>query len=64
MHGTQAGDPAKAARALIAAVESPEPPAFLLLGQDALDTYRQVAEAQLAEVRAWEKLSAATGFAD
>ena len=64
VHGTQAGDPAKAAQALIAAVESAEPPAFLLLGQDALDTYRQVAEAQLAEVRAWEKLSAATGFAD
>ena len=63
-HGTQNGDPAKAAQALITAVESAEPPAFLLLGQDALDTYRQVAEAQLAEVRAWEKLSAATGFAD
>jgi NAD(P)-dependent dehydrogenase (short-subunit alcohol dehydrogenase family) len=64
VHGTQAGDPAKAAQALIAAVESAEPPAFLLLGQDALDTYRQVADAQLAEVRAWEKLSASTGFAN
>ena len=64
VHGTQAGDPAKAAQALIAAVESAEPPAFLLLGQDALDTYRQTADAQLAEVRAWEKLSASTGFAD
>ncbi len=64
VHGTQAGDPAKAAQVLIAAVESAEPPAFLLLGQDALDTYRQVADAQLAEVRAWEKLSASTGFAN
>ncbi len=64
VHGTQAGYPAKAAQVLIAAVESAEPPAFLLLGQDALDTYRQVADAQLAEVRAWEKLSASTGFAN
>jgi NAD(P)-dependent dehydrogenase (short-subunit alcohol dehydrogenase family) len=62
VHGTQDGDPAKAAQALITAVQSAEPPAFLLLGQDALDTYRQTAEAQLAEVRAWEKLTAATGF--
>jgi NAD(P)-dependent dehydrogenase (short-subunit alcohol dehydrogenase family) len=62
VHGTQNGDPAKAAQALIAAVESAEPPAFLLLGQDALDTYRQTADAQLAEVRAWEKVSASTGF--
>jgi NAD(P)-dependent dehydrogenase (short-subunit alcohol dehydrogenase family) len=63
-HGTQPGDPDKAAKALITAVESAEPPAFLLLGADALDTYRQLAEAELAEVRRWEKLSAATGFTD
>ncbi len=62
VHGTQNGDPAKAAQALITAVESAEPPAFLLLGQDALDTYRQAADAQLAEVRAWEKVSASTGY--
>jgi NAD(P)-dependent dehydrogenase (short-subunit alcohol dehydrogenase family) len=63
-HGTQNGDPAKAAQALITAVESAEPPAFLLLGRDALDTYRETADAQLAEVRAWEKLTASTGFTD
>jgi len=64
VHGTQDGDPAKAAQALITAVESPEPPALLLLGRDALDVYRQTADAQLAEVRAWEKLSSSTGFGD
>jgi NAD(P)-dependent dehydrogenase (short-subunit alcohol dehydrogenase family) len=64
VHGTQPGDPAKAARAIITAVESAEPPALLLLGQDALDTYRATADAQLREVRAWEKVSAATGFGD
>ena len=45
MHGNQAGDPAKAATAIIAAVESSEPPAFLLLGPDALAAYRYIASA-------------------
>ena len=40
MDGNQAGDPAKAGAAIIAAVESSEPPAFLLLGPDALAAYR------------------------
>ena len=40
MHGNQAGDPAKAGAAIITAVESSEPPAFLLLGPDALALYR------------------------
>jgi len=61
-HGTQAGDPRKAARALITVVESADPPALLLLGQDALDTFRQVDDAQRAEVDAWQKITAATGF--
>jgi NAD(P)-dependent dehydrogenase (short-subunit alcohol dehydrogenase family) len=64
VHGTQNGDPAKAAQALITAVESAEPPGFLLLGKDALDTYRDSTDAQLAEVRAWEEVTAATGFTD
>jgi NAD(P)-dependent dehydrogenase (short-subunit alcohol dehydrogenase family) len=58
----QQGDPAKAAQALITAVESAAPPAFLLLGQDALDTFREVTGERLAEVRDWEKLSASTSF--
>jgi NAD(P)-dependent dehydrogenase (short-subunit alcohol dehydrogenase family) len=62
VHGTQAGDPAKAARAIIAAVDAEQTPAFLLLGQDALAGYRAVAEAQAAEVAAWESVSASTGF--
>jgi NAD(P)-dependent dehydrogenase (short-subunit alcohol dehydrogenase family) len=63
-HGTQQGDPAKAAQALIAAVESSDPPALLLLGQDALDAYARTSDAQRAEVQSWEELSASTGFAD
>jgi hypothetical protein len=62
VHGTQPGDPVKAAEAIITAVESPEPPSLLLLGQDALDGFRAVLEAQRAELDAWEKTSLSTGF--
>lgn len=61
--GAQPGDPVKAAEALIAAVTSPEPPALLLLGRDALTGFRRVLEAQLAEVDTWEYLSSSTDFA-
>jgi NAD(P)-dependent dehydrogenase (short-subunit alcohol dehydrogenase family) len=60
MHGTQPGDPAKAAQAIIAAVESDEPPAFLLLGKDALSSYRRLAAARLDTVQAWEHLTTST----
>jgi len=59
-HGTQPGDPAKAAKAIIAAVESDEPPAFLLLGNDALNTYRRINEATLDTKNKWEHLSTST----
>jgi NAD(P)-dependent dehydrogenase (short-subunit alcohol dehydrogenase family) len=60
MHGTQPGDPAKAAKAIIAAVESDEPPAFLLLGNDALSTYRRLAAARLDTIQTWEHLTTST----
>ncbi|MCV7401532.1 SDR family NAD(P)-dependent oxidoreductase [Mycobacterium fragae] len=62
MHGNQPGDPAKAGAAIIAAVESTEPPAFLLLGPDALAAYRYVADARAKEIANWEQLSASTNF--
>lgn len=61
-HGTQLGDPAKAARAIISAVEADEPPAFLLLGSDALTIYRYVDERRNAEIAAWETLTTSTDF--
>ncbi len=64
VHGTQAGDPAKAAVAIITAVEQPQPPGFLLLGSDALSGYRQRAQARIAEVAEWEKLSVSTDYSD
>ena len=62
MDGNQAGDPAKAAAAIIAAVESGDPPGFLLLGPDALAAYRYVAEARAGEIATWEQLTAGTNF--
>ncbi|OMC09566.1 oxidoreductase [Mycobacterium sp. SP-6446] len=62
MDGNQAGDPAKAASAIIAAVESDEPPGFLLLGPDALGLYRYVADARADEIAKWEALTAGTNF--
>jgi NAD(P)-dependent dehydrogenase (short-subunit alcohol dehydrogenase family) len=61
-HGTQQGDPAKAAQAIIAAVEAPDSPSLLLLGQDAVEGFRGVLDAQRRELDAWEKTSLRTGF--
>jgi NAD(P)-dependent dehydrogenase (short-subunit alcohol dehydrogenase family) len=60
VHGTQPGDPAKAAQAIMAAAASDEPPAFLLLGNDALNTYRRLAEARLDTIKKWEHVSTST----
>jgi NAD(P)-dependent dehydrogenase (short-subunit alcohol dehydrogenase family) len=65
MHGNQAGDPAKAGAAIIAAIESgesSEPPGFLLLGPDALAAYRYIADGRAAEIAHWEKLTTGTNF--
>jgi NAD(P)-dependent dehydrogenase (short-subunit alcohol dehydrogenase family) len=62
MHGNQAGDPDKAAAAIIEAVESSEPPAFLLLGPDALGLYRYVAEKRANEIGKWLHVTSGTDF--
>jgi NAD(P)-dependent dehydrogenase (short-subunit alcohol dehydrogenase family) len=59
-YGTEGGDPAKAATAIIAAVTSPTPPSVLLLGNDALGSFGRLAEAERAEVEQWRELSAGT----
>lgn len=61
-HGTQAGDPAKAAQALITAVEADQAPFMLLLGNDASDGFRAALDALRAEVDAWESVSRGTDF--
>jgi NAD(P)-dependent dehydrogenase (short-subunit alcohol dehydrogenase family) len=64
VHGTQPGDPAKAAEVLIAAVESDDPPFMLLLGNDASDGFRAALHELLDEVDTWESQSRSTDFAD
>jgi NAD(P)-dependent dehydrogenase (short-subunit alcohol dehydrogenase family) len=61
-HGNQPGDPARAARAIITAVEAPDSPFLLLLGKDALAGFRAVVDAQDKELEAWQELSLSTGF--
>jgi NAD(P)-dependent dehydrogenase (short-subunit alcohol dehydrogenase family) len=61
-HGTQPGDPAKAAQAIITAVQAPDAPALLVLGQDAVGSFRRVLDAQRAELDAWEPTSLSTGI--
>ena len=61
--GLQPGDPAKAARALLALVDAPNPPARLLLGEDALGLVEQKLDGMKSEMAAWEPLSRSTGFA-
>jgi NAD(P)-dependent dehydrogenase (short-subunit alcohol dehydrogenase family) len=60
VHGTQPGDPAKAAEAIIRAVSSPDAPGLLLLGNDAVSGFEQVLDAQRAELEKWRSLSEST----
>ncbi len=64
VHGTQKGDPAKAAAALIRVVESDDPPYMLLLGNDASDGFRAALDALRTEVDAWESVSRSTDYDD
>jgi NAD(P)-dependent dehydrogenase (short-subunit alcohol dehydrogenase family) len=55
--GTQPGDPAKAATAILTALAAPDAPLRLPLGDDAVDGIRQHAEAVLSDLQTWEGLS-------
>src|SRR6202158_6146763 len=56
----QPGDPARAADAIIAAVDSDVPPLRLVLGPDSLAGIRAKLAAVTAELSAWESISAGT----
>ncbi|NTY37074.1 oxidoreductase [Burkholderia diffusa] len=58
--GKQLGDPAKAARAMLAVIAAEHPPAHLLLGSDALRLVRNKLAALEQEIRAWEAVTAST----
>ncbi|OJH42699.1 oxidoreductase [Cystobacter ferrugineus] len=60
--GQQAGDPAKAARALLKLVAAENPPVHLLLGRDALKLVREKLQALSEEISAWEDVTRSTDF--
>jgi NAD(P)-dependent dehydrogenase (short-subunit alcohol dehydrogenase family) len=60
MDRNQPGDPAKAAAAILTALDSATPPRRLALGNDAVDAIRARHEALAAELAEWEKLSRST----
>jgi NAD(P)-dependent dehydrogenase (short-subunit alcohol dehydrogenase family) len=62
MHGTQAGDPARAAAAIEVALEAEKTPLRLQLGGDAVEMVRDHSNALLAEMAAWETVARDTGF--
>jgi NAD(P)-dependent dehydrogenase (short-subunit alcohol dehydrogenase family) len=62
MDGKQPGDPAKAAAAVITALDSDKPPLRLLLGNDAAHRVTQHHTNALAEILAWEHLTRATDY--
>ncbi|MDR7161875.1 oxidoreductase [Arthrobacter sp. BE255] len=64
MDGTQPGDPAKAAEAILTVVEIGNPPSLLVLGQDAFGAFGAVAEAERADLDRWRDLSVSTGIED
>ena len=60
--GSQPGDPAKAARAILTAMSSAKPPLRLVLGGDAIDRIRQRLGDLQDELAEWEELGRATSI--
>lgn len=60
--GKQPGDPVRAVHAMIAVVESPNPPLRLLLGASALQRVRAKLDAWQKEIAAWETTTIGADF--
>ena len=60
--GKQPGDPARAIEAILLAVESPNPPAHLLLGNEAYDGAMATLKERQKEFAAWESVSRGADF--
>jgi NAD(P)-dependent dehydrogenase (short-subunit alcohol dehydrogenase family) len=60
--GKQPGDPAKAAAAILTALNSDQPPLRLALGNDAVDAVAAALDAAKEELAAWEPVGRATTF--
>jgi len=62
MDGMQAGDPEKAAAAMISITEEKNPPLYLLLGKDAFDRALQKTETLNKTFHEWETLTKSTDY--
>jgi NAD(P)-dependent dehydrogenase (short-subunit alcohol dehydrogenase family) len=62
LDGAQRGDPARGAKAIIEAVNSPVPPLRLALGPDALKIMREKITGVLQDFENWEAISSGTDF--
>lgn len=60
--GSQPGDPAKAAAAIIAALDAEHPPLRLPLGADAADAITARLDGERADIAAWESVIRGTDF--
>jgi NAD(P)-dependent dehydrogenase (short-subunit alcohol dehydrogenase family) len=60
--GNEAGDPMKAAQAILSIANTPEPPLRLLLGSDAVFLAEQQSKRMAAEDAKWRTLSLSTDF--
>ncbi|MFJ5549441.1 oxidoreductase [Streptomyces sp. NPDC093225] len=60
--GTQPGDPVRAAEAILTALDADHTPLRLALGDDAVDAIRAHADAERAELNAWEDVSRSTAY--
>jgi NAD(P)-dependent dehydrogenase (short-subunit alcohol dehydrogenase family) len=63
-HGAQPGDPAKAAQAIIAALDADEPPLRLALGADAIGNIERRLAAVSEEIERWRETGEATAVDD
>jgi NAD(P)-dependent dehydrogenase (short-subunit alcohol dehydrogenase family) len=63
-NGLQPGDPAKAAEAILAALDSDDPPLRLVLGADAIGNIGRRLEAVRDELDTWRSLGEATAIDD
>jgi NAD(P)-dependent dehydrogenase (short-subunit alcohol dehydrogenase family) len=60
--GKQMGDPVKAVRAIIEAVEAPHPPLHLVLGADSLERSRKNSARLAEDMDLWEHVSRETAY--
>jgi hypothetical protein len=61
-HGSQPGDPAKAAQAILRALDADEPPLRLVLGGDAIDNIRARLDQLTGELARWEEVGRGTSI--